>query len=85
MPSACDGTYNGTELVLHFVRRAQSVSGTGGTIPTELGLLDQLSDLDLGANSDSGGLSGTIPTELGLLGQLYRLDLSANFLGDTLE
>ena len=47
-----------------------------GTIPTELGLLSSLEDLNLEANQ----LSGTIPTEMGLLSNLKELTLSFNQL-----
>ncbi|CAB9501764.1 LRR receptor-like serine threonine-protein kinase At4g08850 [Seminavis robusta] len=47
-----------------------------GSIPTELGELTQLTELELGAT----GISGTIPRELGLLMNLGQLSLSGNNL-----
>ena len=47
-----------------------------GTIPTEVGLLKSLSNLNLSYNY----LTGYVPTELGLLPPLASLDLSHNLL-----
>eukprot|EP00536_Pseudo-nitzschia_multiseries_P007045 jgi/Psemu1/65849/estExt_Genemark1.C_1570041 len=47
-----------------------------GTIPTEIGLLTQLTGLDI----DNNKLTGTIPTELGKLKKMVELDLDANNL-----
>ena len=52
VPSACDGTYTGTQLNLN--RKSLS-----GTIATQLGALTQLTLLGLSWNS----LSGSIPTQ----------------------
>ncbi len=60
-----------TDLHLHDVR---------GTIPTELGLLTQLTSLDLSGNQ----LNGTIPSALGKLTQLTALRLSGNQLNGTI-
>jgi len=43
-----------------------------GTIPTEIGALDELKELYLGENE----LTGTIPSELGLLDEVKKLYLS---------
>jgi Leucine-rich repeat (LRR) protein len=51
-------------------------NGLTGTIPTELGLLTGLMNLELPFNE----LTGTIPTELGLLTALTFLDLEVNAL-----
>jgi Leucine-rich repeat (LRR) protein len=47
----------------------------GGTIPTELGLLVNLEDIDFQLNQ----LTGLIPSELALLTTLQVLDLSVNY------
>ena len=44
----------------------------GGTVPTEIGLLSKLVELDL---SGSAHMSGSLPTELGLLQNLQRVDI----------
>ena len=48
-PSVCDGSYSGTDL---------SLSGqlTGGTLPTEIGLLTQLTRISLQRNYLSGSV-----------------------------
>jgi hypothetical protein len=51
-----------------------------GTIPTELGLLENLELLGL----ERGGLHGTIPTQLGALSNLYFLDMDFNELTGSL-
>jgi Leucine rich repeat len=57
-------------------RLSDYVASDGQSIPTEIGLLTQLTDLTLGAN----GLMGTIPSSLGLLTQLTGLSLNGNGL-----
>ena len=51
--------------------------GLWGTVPPELGALDQLRVLDLSGNV----LTGNIPPQLGQLTRLVKLDLSGNYLG----
>ena len=51
-----------------------------GTIPTDLGDLTSLTELDLYSNQ----LTGQIPTELGNLSNLTGLDLSGNQLTGTI-
>jgi len=57
-----------------------------GTIPSELGNLSQLTELNLSVSNDwSGGrLSGSIPSELGNLSQLTFLNLSYNQLSGSI-
>jgi len=55
--------------------------GIKGTIPTDLGLLTELTALHLWGNSLNGGL----PTELGLLTGLQVLWVSGNFLTGTIH
>lgn len=52
-----------------------------GTIPTRLGLLQNIQYLILGSNF----ISGSIPSELKELNYLYTLDVGSNFIEDTLE
>lgn len=57
---------------------AGSMPSTGtGSIPTELGMLTQLTRLDL---FTSNTLSGSIPTQLGMLTQLTNFQLFTNAL-----
>jgi Leucine-rich repeat (LRR) protein/ribosomal protein L35AE/L33A len=57
----------------------------GGTIPTELGNLSDLTLLDLSTSWNSlVKLTGTIPTELGSLSNLTELSLSSNELTGTI-
>ena len=61
--------------------------GLTGTIPTEIGLLTQLTMLHLAANStESNGakLSGVVPSQLGMLTNLDALYLSYNALSGVL-
>jgi hypothetical protein len=51
-----------------------------GTIPSELGSLFLLSNLNIANN---GGISGQIPSEIGLLSQLTYLSLSGTSLTGT--
>ncbi len=51
--------------------------GLWGTVPPELGALDQLRVLNLRGNT----LTGNIPPQLGQLTRLVKLDLSDNYLG----
>jgi hypothetical protein len=44
-------------------------TGLGGTIPTQIGILNKLTKLHLGSYG-TAAFSGTIPTELGLLTDL---------------
>ena len=57
-----------------------SGSTVGNTIPTEIGWLTQLTDLNLGREE----LTGTIPSTLASLTQLTRLTLSSNQLTGTI-
>ena len=58
-----------------------SREGYIGTIPTEFGLLTEVTDLSLFANA----LTGTIPTQLGLLAQMSdNFDISSNSLSSTI-
>lgn len=54
--------------------------GYYGTIPTTIGLLTALEELDLRGNA----LNGTLPTEFGLLDNLRDLELGFNLLTGTL-
>ena len=65
-PSYCDGTFDGTVIDLEDATIMATISGT---LPTELGLLTKLVDIDV----ESGPISGTLPTELGLLTNLDSL------------
>ena len=57
-------------------RLALPGKGLGGTVPSQLGELSMLTDLNLRTN----GLSGQIPVELGDLSNLVRLNLHTNQL-----
>ena len=57
-------------------RLALPGKGLGGTVPSQLGELSMLTDLNLRTN----GLSGQIPAELGDLSSLVRLNLHTNQL-----
>lgn len=59
-------------LVLSF----KADNSLGSTIPTEIGLLSKLEQLELGNNK----LIGTYPSEIGECDVLVRLDLKCNFL-----
>eukprot|EP00966_Prymnesium_polylepis_P118456 2739094-Prymnesium_polylepis.1 len=65
----CNGSYPGTSVALLFL-------GLGGEVPSELGLLTQLTALSMHSNS----LSGEAPSELGLLTQLTYLSMTSNSL-----
>ncbi len=54
--------------------------GLSGSLPVELGNLDQLTRLDLSNN----GLKGSIPSELGDLSNLNVLNLSSNLFGGSI-
>lgn len=64
---------------LHYLSVAANYD-LSGTIPTELGLLTELTRLGLNTNQ----LTGTIPSELGLLSQLRLLFLSDNRITGTI-
>ena len=64
-PTFCNGTYPGDKLLLQGV-------GVTGFLPTELGLLTQVTGIDF---SDTH-LSGTLPSELALLTKLQSLQLN---------
>jgi hypothetical protein len=51
------------------------VNSLSGSIPTEIGLVMQLTSLDVMSNS----LTGQIPTEIGLMSSLTGLQLFTNF------
>eukprot|EP00543_Licmophora_paradoxa_P001224 CAMPEP_0202449838 /NCGR_PEP_ID=MMETSP1360-20130828/8532_1 /ASSEMBLY_ACC=CAM_ASM_000848 /TAXON_ID=515479 /ORGANISM="Licmophora paradoxa, Strain CCMP2313" /LENGTH=813 /DNA_ID=CAMNT_0049067897 /DNA_START=49 /DNA_END=2490 /DNA_ORIENTATION=- len=57
-----------------------SFTGTTGTLPPEIGLLQQIELLQL----SSVGVSGTIPTEIGLMTSLTALRIETNFVHGTL-
>ena len=61
---------------LRVTRLVLPNKGLGGTIPSELGRLPMLTELNLRTNE----LSGTIPSELGGLMNLFRLNLHTNQL-----
>lgn len=66
-----DFSYSGTE------RQWTGDFDLTGTIPPELGSLDDLEELSIGTNND---LTGTIPPELGNLANLKGLNLGSNHL-----
>ena len=72
-PTACDGTFGGTDLYLHG-------RGLGGSVPSQLGRLTALTTLALHGNR----LSGSLPSQLGLLTALTTLYLHGNDLGGSL-
>ena len=51
-------------------------NGLSGTIPTEMGLLTELTDIDF----DKNALTGTIPTELGNIQNIVLFELDENAL-----
>ena len=55
-----------------------------GTIPTEIGLLSNLEDLNLRGGHDGFGLAGTMPSECGLLTKLIGFDVHRNELTGSL-
>ncbi|CAB9529450.1 LRR receptor-like serine threonine-protein kinase [Seminavis robusta] len=57
-----------------------SLNGLVGTLPTEFGLINQLTEFSASANA----ITGTIPSELGQLTLMRSLQLSANSLVGTL-
>jgi Leucine-rich repeat (LRR) protein len=67
-----------TNLTLFHI--TNSGTGVHGTIPSRIGTLTTLQDLDLSGNS----LSGSIPSELGILSRLTALSLAGNSLTGTL-
>ena len=72
-PTFCNGTYPGDKLLLQGV-------GVTGFLPTELGLLTQVTGIDF---SDTH-LSGTLPSELALLTKLQSLQLNSNRISGSL-
>ena len=75
IPVTCNS--NGEVTSLHFNK---FYTGLWGTLPTEVGLLTQLTNLDLGITS----LEGTIPTELGNLSALTFLQLHSTGITGTI-
>merc|ERR1712085_179560 len=69
----CDGSYSGTQLDLWN-------KGLTGGVPTQLGLLTDLTNLILEKNDLTGG----VPTQLGLLTSLQSLQLQDNDLSGSL-
>ena len=65
-PSACDGSYSSSTLSMH--------AGLNGVLPTELGLLTNLTSITI-FNST---LSGTLPTQLAKLSKLHYMFLAKN-------
>ena len=66
-PTACNGTYSGTEL--NFNNVGYLVNNLSGSLPTQLGALTALTIMTLNGNS----LSGSLPTQLGALTALSRM------------
>jgi len=69
------GTLSTTIGRLTNVRELTLIGGLTGALPTELGLLTQLSKLWIDSNTN---LAGTIPSELGNLTKLRRFHLKRN-------
>ena len=67
---------NLTSLVL-----ANNQPGFKGTIPTELAVLTDLTEIDLSGNTR---IVGNVPTELALLPHLANLDISGTFINGTI-
>ena len=78
-PSVCSGTFSGSLLRLETIYPEYS-GMLDGSLPSQLGLLTALDDVDLDLNY----LSGSLPTQLGALTLLTELDLSANSLSGSL-
>ena len=72
-PAVCAGTSPVNRLQL-------TGRGLSGTIPTQIGMLSNLMELDLLSNS----ISGTIPTEIGKLAKFTSLDVFSNSLSGTI-
>jgi len=78
-PSACDGTFTGSTLLLGAHGAEPTFYDISGTVPSEVGLLTQITHLYLNYNS----ISGTIPSQLGLT-QITDLQLQQNSLSGTM-
>lgn len=74
-PCNQDGFYTSLDLDLNDL---------SGTIPAELGLLSNLSQLDLSKAGSAVSLSSTIPSEIGLLVNLGSLSFRGNDLNGTI-
>ena len=61
--------------VTHIILRDNLLSGS---LPSELGELANLQELDLGSEQSEGFIAGAIPAALGMLTNLTRLDLGQN-------
>jgi len=67
--------YDGFVAFIHL-----GEEGLRGSIPTEVGMLSQLTTLRLNSND----ITGSIPTEVGMLSQLIVLQLQENEISGTL-
>jgi len=67
-------------LTVLWIRSSQ----VSGTLPTELALLSQVSDISIGVEGQDGILSGTLPTELATMTSLNKLNLAYNSLEGTI-
>ena len=56
-----------------------AVTGLGGVLPSNIGLLDALTSIDMGYN----GIGGSLPSSIGLLTALTSLRLGSNRLAKT--
>ncbi len=66
--------FGATCLYLDIVERFElPENGLTGTLPTYLGLLESIRDMDL---SDNEAITGTLPSEIGKMKSLQVLDLS---------
>ena len=73
-PSLCDGTFRGSKVTLRGLELE-------GDVPSQLGLLRQLTHLDLSVNKLSGE---GLPTELGRLYNLEELRVDNNMIRGTI-